>query len=97
MPFAHGDMRDHTVSHASDHGASYGRYAALQWRSRLKISFREIFGVVRFSTFATWSNSGIEPNKGTGNQLSRDTGANLIWPSNNGEARWSTLLGWTYR
>ena len=43
MPFAHGDMRDHTVSHTSDHGASYGRYAALQWRSRLKISFLRDF------------------------------------------------------
>jgi hypothetical protein len=55
MPFARGDMRDHIVSHKNDYGASYGRYAVLQWRSRLKISFREIFGVVQFSTFATLS------------------------------------------
>ena len=53
MRFARGDMRDHIVSHKNDHGASYGRYAVLQWWSRLKISFCEIFGVVRFSTFAT--------------------------------------------
>src|SRR4029077_15213853 len=52
MPFARGDMRDHIVSHKYDHGASYGRYAVLQWWSRLKISFCEIFGVVQFSTFA---------------------------------------------
>src|SRR5882762_6918715 len=55
MPFARGDMRDHIVSHKNDHGASYGRYAVLQWWSRLKISFGEIFGVVQFSTFATQS------------------------------------------
>jgi hypothetical protein len=55
MPFARGDMRDHIVSHKNDHGASYGRYAVLQWWSRLKISFCEIFGVAQFSTFATLS------------------------------------------
>ena len=55
MPFARGDMRDHIVLHKSDHGASYGRHAVLQWWSRLKISFCEIFGVVQFSTFATLS------------------------------------------
>jgi hypothetical protein len=55
MPFARGDMRDHIVLHKNDHGASYGRYAVLQWWSRLKISFCEIFGVVQFSTFATLS------------------------------------------
>jgi hypothetical protein len=32
-----------------------GAYAVLPWRSRLKISFCEIFGVVQFSTFATLS------------------------------------------
>ena len=55
MRFARGDMRDHIVSHKNDHGASYRRYGVLQWRSRLKISFCEIFGVVQFSTFATLS------------------------------------------
>jgi hypothetical protein len=55
MPFGRGDMRDHIVLHKNDHGASYGRYAVLQWWSRLKISFCEIFGVVQFSTFATLS------------------------------------------
>jgi hypothetical protein len=55
MPFARGDVRDHIVSHKNDQGASYGRYAVLQWWSRLKISFCEIFGVVQFSTFATLS------------------------------------------
>jgi hypothetical protein len=63
MPFARGDMRDHIVSHKNDHGASYGRYAVLQWWSRLKISFCEIFGVAQFSTFATLSqHSGHGPN-----------------------------------
>ena len=55
IPFALGDMRDHSVSHKNDHGASYGRYAVLQRWGRLKISFCEIFGVVQFSTFATQS------------------------------------------
>ena len=55
MRFARGDMRNHIVSHKNDHGASYERYGVLQWWSRLKISFCEIFGVVQFSTFATLS------------------------------------------
>jgi hypothetical protein len=55
MPFARGDMRDRIVLHKNDHGASYGRYVVLQWWSRLRISFCEIFGVVQFSTFATLS------------------------------------------
>jgi hypothetical protein len=53
MRFARGDMRDHIASHKNDHGASYERYGVLQWWSRLKVSFCEIFGVVQFSTFAT--------------------------------------------
>jgi len=32
-------MRDHIVSHKNDHGASYGRYGALQWWSWLKSAF----------------------------------------------------------
>jgi hypothetical protein len=38
----------------------------LQRRRRIKIDIREIFGIARFSTFATWGNSGIEPDKGEG-------------------------------
>ena len=53
MRFTRGDMRDLIVSDKNDHGASYERYGVLQWWSRLKISFCEIFGVVQFSTFAT--------------------------------------------
>jgi hypothetical protein len=55
MRFARGDMRDHIVSHKNDHGASYWRYGILRWRSWLEINICEIFGVVRFSTFATIS------------------------------------------
>jgi hypothetical protein len=33
-----------------DHGPSYRRYNALQRQGSLKINFREIFGVIRFST-----------------------------------------------
>jgi len=55
MRFARGDMRDHVIPHKNDHGASHRRYGVLQWRSRLKINFCEIFGVIGFSTFATIS------------------------------------------
>jgi hypothetical protein len=55
MRFARGDMRDHIVSYKNDHGASYRRYGVLQRGSRQKINFCEIFGVGRFSTFATTS------------------------------------------
>ncbi len=55
MRFACGDVRYHVVSHKNDHGPSYRRYGALQRQRHLKINFRENFGVVRFSTFATVS------------------------------------------
>ena len=55
MRFARGDMRDHIISHRNDHGASYGRYGVLQWQSRQKISFCEIFGAPKFSRFSTQS------------------------------------------
>src|SRR5471030_2277883 len=55
MRFARADMRDHIVSHKNDHGSSYRRYRALQRQRGLKLDFREIFGVVRISTFATVS------------------------------------------
>src|ERR1700687_2700569 len=49
------DVRDHIVSLKNDHGPSHWRYGTLQRYSHPKISFREIFGVVQFSTFATKS------------------------------------------
>jgi hypothetical protein len=55
MGFVCGDARDLIVSYKNDHGPSHQRYRPLQWYRRLKISFCEIFGVVRFSTFATLS------------------------------------------
>jgi hypothetical protein len=55
MRFVCGDMRDHIVSCKSDYGASCRRYGVLQWWSQLKINVCEIFGLVRFSTFATIS------------------------------------------
>src|SRR5882672_1421749 len=80
MRFACGDMRDHIVSHKNDHGASYRRYGVSPWRSRLKINFCEIFTAVRFSTFATWGNSGIEPDKGKGIGSPGTYEANPMWP-----------------
>jgi hypothetical protein len=53
--FARGDMRGYIVSHKNRHGASHRLYRVLQWRSRLKIDFREILGPGRFPTFATKS------------------------------------------
>ena len=55
MRFVYGDVRVLIVSHENDHGPSHRRCRALQWWSSLEIGFREIFGVVRFSTFATIS------------------------------------------
>jgi hypothetical protein len=55
MLFARGDVRVHILSQKNDHGPSYRRYRALQRSRRLRINSREIFGVVRFSTFATVS------------------------------------------
>jgi hypothetical protein len=46
---AHGDVKDRIVSQKNHHGPAYRRHGALH----LKINFREIFGIVRISTFAT--------------------------------------------
>jgi hypothetical protein len=50
-----GDVRDHIVSHKKRPWTFASACRALQRKRRLKIDFREIFGVVRFSTFATAS------------------------------------------
>ena len=55
MRFVYGDVRDLNVSHKTDHGPAHWRYRALQQWRRLRICFREIFGIVRFSIFATIS------------------------------------------
>ena len=55
MRFVCGDVRNLIVSHQTDHGPAHRRYRALQRRRCLEINFREIFGIVRFSTFATKS------------------------------------------
>jgi hypothetical protein len=55
MCFERRDVRDLIVHPKNGHGASHRRRRVLQRRSRLKFDFREIFGVVRFSTFATLS------------------------------------------
>src|SRR5258705_10817706 len=49
------DVRDHIVSQKNDHGPPHRSYGALQQRKHGRSNFREIFGVLRFSTFATVS------------------------------------------
>src|SRR5258708_34321281 len=55
MRSARGDVRDHIVSHRNDHRPPYLSYRSLRRRRPLKIDIRAIFGVARFSTFATVS------------------------------------------
>src|SRR5258708_6129557 len=55
MRFGCDDVRDHVVLPKSDHGLSWRRHRVLGRQRSLKIAFREILGVVRFSTFATVS------------------------------------------
>ena len=55
MRFVRKDVRDLIAHQKNGHGASYRRHRVLQRRIGLKFDFREIFGVVRFSTFATLS------------------------------------------
>jgi len=97
MRFALVDLRDQIVSLKRDHGPSYQRYRALQQKGRLKLDFREIFSVVRFSNFATWGNSGIEPDKGKGISSPGRYEASLMWPRNDGERQWNAMSDWTYR
>src|SRR5450432_2303817 len=55
MRLAPRDVRDHIVSRQNDHGPSYRRHGGSQRQRCLGIDFREIFGFVGFSTFATKS------------------------------------------
>src|ERR1700675_3325470 len=55
MCFARGDLRGHIVSYQNDRRPSYWPRRASRQQEHLKIDLREIFGVVRFSTFATIS------------------------------------------
>jgi hypothetical protein len=55
MHFALGDVRGHIISRKNDHGPAYRRYGPLQRQILIKIDFREILGIVRFSSFATQS------------------------------------------
>ena len=55
MRFARGDVRAHIISRKNDHGPAYRRDGPLQRRKFTKINFREILGIVRFSSFATQS------------------------------------------
>ena len=48
-------------------------------------------------TFATWGNSGIEPDKGKGISSPGTYEASLMWPCNDGERQWNTMSDWTYR
>jgi hypothetical protein len=48
-------------------------------------------------TFATWGNSGIEPDKGKGISSPGKYEASLMWPRNDGERQWSTMSDWTCR
>jgi hypothetical protein len=57
MRFTSSDVRDHIVSSKIDHGPPEWRRKAMQQQRTPKINFREIFRVVRFSTFATISAS----------------------------------------
>src|SRR6476620_7157646 len=62
MRFVRRDARDHIISCQNDHRPSYWRQRALRQQERLRIDFREIFGLLRFSTFATVSAlSGFQP------------------------------------
>jgi hypothetical protein len=49
------------------------------------------FRFVRLSTFATWGNSGIEPDKGKGISSPGTYEASLLWPCNDGERQWNTM------
>jgi len=55
MRFVGKDVRDLIAHQKNGHGASYRRHRGSQRRNCLKFDFREILGVVQFSTFATLS------------------------------------------
>ena len=51
----------------------------------------------QYSTYSTWGNSGIEPNKAQGISSSGTYEASLMWPRNDGERQWNIMLDWTCR
>jgi hypothetical protein len=42
-------------------------------------------------TYATWGNSGIEPDKGKGISFPGTYETSLMWPCNDGERQWNTM------
>jgi hypothetical protein len=96
MRLARGDVRDHIALHKRLRTSVVALKSTQQQRSP-KIDFREIFRVVRFSTFATWGNSGIEPDKGEGISFPGKYGASLIRPCNDGERQWNFMSDLTCR
>jgi len=70
MRFVRRDVRDLIAHQKNGHEASYRRHRALQRWSRAKFGFREIFSVVRFSTFATLSRA--EQTRHSGRATSAD-------------------------
>ena len=91
------ELRDHINCRKNDRWPSYRFYRTSQ---RLKLPMRyicESFGSPRFSSFSTWGNSGIEPDKGKGISSPGTYEAGFMWPRNDGERQWSTMSDWTCR
>ena len=91
------EVRDHIDCRKNDRWRSYRFYKALQRLKSPMRDIREIFGAPRFSSFSTWGNSGIEPDKGKGISSPGTYEASLMWPRNDGERQWSTMSDWTCR
>jgi hypothetical protein len=62
-----------------------------------RISGSRIFVRHPKKPFATWGNSGIEPDKGKGISSPGMYEASLMWSRNDGERQWNTMSDWTYR
>jgi hypothetical protein len=64
-------VRAHMSTLTSNRRALWPDYKAFYCRILVATSPSRIFASTPFLSFSTWGNSGIEPDKGTGNQLSR--------------------------
>ena len=77
-----------SLEHHKKAAASVNRLPSTEWLTGIHR---------RQPTFATWGNSGIEPDKGKGISSPGTYEARLMWPRNDGERQWNTMSDWTCR
>jgi hypothetical protein len=91
------DVGDHVATRQTHRRFWQRVCSSIERRLSLVSFFGENLAAVAFGTFATWGNSGIEPDKGKGISSPGTYEASLMGPRNDGERQWNTMSDWTCR